>query len=161
VLLVLTNKHATIYRYENALIATNGSARTVLNELELNTLQAHRVLASQVINGVTYSSGANVLVLQLPTTDSSGNFVANSWDYLAIYTSGAQIWEQTQAATGSHRYTGSRLLSNSLKTLSFSYDNVSFPSVKKVSVDLTTEAIYQTTKVVDTHLKQTLRLKNY
>lgn len=159
--LTLVDKHYQVYRYENALIAANGSARSVLTELELQGLQARRVLQSQVINGSTYTSSASTLVLQEPSVDSSGNIISNTYDYIAFYTSGTQILEQTQAGTGSRRYTGLKQLSNSLKTLTFTYDSATWSAVKTVSVDLTTEAKYQAALKVSTHLKAQLRLRNY
>jgi len=142
------------------LIAANGSARTTMNEIVLNTLQAHNVLASQTVNGTSYTSNATSLVLQLPSKNASGDIIQNTWDYVAFYTSGSSIWEQIQADPSSVRISGPRLLSSSLSSLTFTYDNGSAPQVRKVGIDLQTAQAYHN-QTVTSHLKEQVRLRNF
>ncbi len=156
----LLDRHNYLYNFEVSLTKATGSARQAIDQIDTYSLQAHRVLASQVISGTTYNSGATVLVLQLPAINSSGLIIANTWDYVVFYTNGTQLWQQIQAGSGSVRATGSKLLSSSLQSLAFTYNNNSFPSVKKISIDLQTREVYKTQNI-NFHLEQQVLLRNY
>ena len=153
-------RHNQIYHFEDALIHVTGTARQTMQDINTFTLQAHRVLNSQTVNGTAYTSGAATLVLQLPSINSSSAIIANTWDYVAFYKTGSQVWEQYQAGTGSIRPTITKLLTDSAASLTFTYDNATFASVKKVTVDLQTSQVYKTQTTLD-HLEQQIRLRNY
>lgn len=163
ILLALTTlfiNHNSIYNFQQGFIKTAGSGRTSLNEITLYTAQGYRVLASQTINSTSYTSGPTVLVLQLPSIDSSGLVINGSWDYVAFYTSGSQLLRQSQSAVGSARPTGARLLSQSVSAISFAYDNIDFSLVKKVSIDLQTQETVKD-QVITNRLAQQVVLRNY
>ena len=154
------DQHNYIYNYEQGMIAVAGSARTSENDMLTYGLQAHRVLASATVNSNTYFSGTNSLVLQLPSINSNGQTLSNTWDYVAFYTSGSQLWEQVQADPTSARQSLSRLLSSSLFSINFTYDNVSYPSVQNVTANITTQNTVHNRTVQD-NLIQKIHLRNY
>ena len=45
------------------------------------------IQSSRTINGTTYTTSANTLVLQMPTIDSNNNVVTGSYDYIAFFQS--------------------------------------------------------------------------
>lgn len=163
ILLALTTlfiNHNSVYNFQQGFIKAAGSGRTSLNELTLHIAQGYRVLASQTINGNNYSTGPTVLVLQLPSIDSNGSAINGSWDYVAFYANGAELWRQTQSAVGSSRSSGARLLSQSVTSMTFAYDNVDFSLVKKVSIDLQTAETVKG-QVITSRLAQQVVLRNY
>lgn len=70
------------------------------------TRGASQVLTSRVINGTTYTTGSDVLVVKVPTIDSSNNVLAATYDYVAIYRDGTvttKIYSDTDAAASTAR----------------------------------------------------------
>ncbi len=159
-LFTLYDRHSTIYNYEQGMVKTAGGGRTALNEITSFGQQAHHVMAAQVVNGVNYASGANTLVLQLPSANSSGSIIVGAWDYVAFYVSGTKLWETVQADPASFRKTGNKLLTDSLQGITFTYDNGNYSLVKKVSVDLQSQTTVHA-ELISSHLEQQIYLRNY
>lgn len=159
-LFAVFTEHNKIYNFEQALIKATGSARTSLNEITEFGLQAHRVIQSQTVNSVAYTSGAQTLILQLPAIDSSGSIINGTYDYVVFNLSGSTLTEQIQAGSGSARATGAKQLSTSVTSLAFTYDNVDFTQVKNISVDLRT-AETSRGETINQHLEQKIRIRNY
>lgn len=98
---------------------------------------ASTVMASHIINGTTYTSGTNVLVLVMPSVDSSGNIIVASYDYIAFYRDAVattKIFTDTDAAVGSVRVDGSKLLTAYNDTLAFSYNARDISEATRISV---------------------------
>ena len=111
------------------------AARTI-SEL---TRGASAVETSKVINGTTYTTSADVLVLKMPTIDSSNNVVASTYDYVAIYRDGTvptKIFSDIDAATGSKRADGQRLVTAYNVTAKFRYNAATVTDTKRVQVYL-------------------------
>ncbi len=157
----LFDGHSSLFRFQQAQVAVAGSARTVMNEFKFQTLQAKRVLASQTIGGTVYNSGSATLVLQLPAVDSSNNIIANTWDYAVFYSSGTNVYERIEPNAASSRRAVSRLLSDTLSSIIFTYDDASFPLVRTVSVDLQTLKQLRGGQTVAAHLAEKVNLRNY
>lgn len=125
------------------------AARTISDQ----TRGASKVLASQVINGTTYTTGTNVLVLKMPTIDSSNAVLVDTYDYVAIYRDGTEttkIFSDTDAAAGSRRVDGKRLVTAHNETLIFRYNDPVVSDATRVQVYLvnrqTTRSTTLTTK---------------
>jgi hypothetical protein len=100
---------------------------------------ATAILTSETINGTLYTTSPDVLVLQIPTLDGSGNIVANSSDYVAFYRNpidSTQIYTDTAVAAGSARQSGKKLLTDDNALLTFSYNNPLPSNATRVSVFL-------------------------
>ncbi|MDD3531639.1 MAG: hypothetical protein PHV99_03570 [Candidatus Pacebacteria bacterium] len=149
----------TSYGYQQAFIASAGSASSAMNALEASVLPADQVLASHSFNGTTYSSGAATLVLELPSIDSSGNVITGVYDYIVFYASATNLYRLTVIGTGSVRSAGLKLLSATLSSLSFTYDNADFTKVTSVTADLETQAQFKQ-QTVESHLAERLYLRN-
>jgi type II secretory pathway pseudopilin PulG len=105
------------------------AARTVADL----TRGASAVMTSQVINGTTYTTGADTLVLKLPAIDSSNNVLAATYDYVAIYRDGTlttKIFSDTDAAASSRRVDGKKLVTAYNQTMRFRYND---PDVSKAT----------------------------
>ncbi|HEX5774660.1 MAG TPA: hypothetical protein VFY28_01720 [Candidatus Paceibacterota bacterium] len=152
------NYNAT-YRHEEAVVKTASSAGAVVNEVSALAGVANRVIASRTIDGVTHTSGANTLVIELPALDASGVVIVGVYDYVAFYIEGTSAYRIIDADNASVRRSGTRLLSDSASALVFAYDNASFPDVTQVTVDIvTTLQVKETT--VEQHLTQRVNLRN-
>lgn len=87
---------------------------------------ADSIESSYVINGTTYTTSADVLVLKLPTIDASNNVVPASYDYMAIYRHSAQttkIFSDIDAAAGSKRVDGQKLITANNVIMQFRYNH--------------------------------------
>lgn len=147
------------YGYQQAFTATAGSAGNSMNSLETYISQADQVLASHTFIGTVYSSSATTLVLELPAIDSSGNIIAGINDYVVFYPSSTNFYRLVQAGAGSVRHSGLTLLSTTLNSVSFTYDNSDFTQVTNVTADIVTHAQFKQ-QVAQSHLREQLYLRN-
>lgn len=149
----------SIYGYQQAFIATAGSAGSSINAFEAAVLPSDQVLSSHSFSGTTYSSSATVLVLELPAINSSGSIIAGVKDYIAFYPSSAILYRLTEAGAGSSRVSGTKKLTTTLSSIGFTYDNGDFAKVTNVLVDIQTQAQYKQ-QAVQSHLREQLYLRN-
>lgn len=159
-LLNLYLAYGSLYNFQNAELTTLSEGRTVMSEFTLFTIQAYRVVGNFTFSTTTYYSGTSTLVLQIPAIASDGSIISNIWDYIVFYPSGNNLYRQTQANAGSARVSGTKLLTSNLQSLSFTYDNIDFTQVQKVSIDLNLQK--QDSKYTATsHLTEQLILRNF
>lgn len=161
-LIALVNVFLTfdsVYGYQQASLATAGSAGTAMNALEAAILPAEQVLASRDFSGVVHSSSATTLVLQLPSVDSSGNIISGTKDYISFYPSGTTLYRLTLAGAGSVRASGLQRLSTTLLSVSFTYDDPDFTKVTNILADVRTQAQFKQ-QTVQGHLSERLFLRN-
>ena len=137
---ILIYSFNTSYLYEQASSLSAKSARSVIREVESLTIPAYRVLQSYTFSGTAYSSSSTVLVLKIPSIDSFGSIIPNTYDYAVFYTSGTNAFRILEAGTGSSRVSGTLLLSETISALSFSYNAGDFTLVSAVTVDVQTSA---------------------
>jgi len=157
---LLYDWHTKTYVYQEAVVRTSSDARGTMQTLYTYTSQAYRVLSSGVINGTTYTSATTTMVLEIPSIDSSGNTINAKWDYLAFYVSGGNLYSNAQPDAVSKRPSGKKILSDTLQSISFIYNNTDFNSVTEVSVDLMTQVPIRS-QMVNSHMQQNLYLINY
>ena len=136
------------YGYQQAVIATAGSAGSAMNALEAAVLPAKHILMSHDFSGTTYSSATTTLVLELPAIDDFGDVLPGAKDYVVFYASNAVLYRLTEADAGSARTSGLKLLSTTLNSLAFTYDNGDFAQVTNVAVDLETRALVKQEEVL-------------
>ena len=152
--------HSKMYNYEEAVIRVAQSSRLASDSLHALVSQSYRVLASGTVNGAAYTSGAATVVLELPSIDSSDNVISGKWDTAVIYQNGSSLMEALQPDPASSRQQVQKLLSDSVFSLTFSYDNADFTQVKKVTVDLQNQLTVRA-QTVQHHIQQDMFLQNY
>lgn len=155
----LYDGHSNLFYYEQAEVAVAGSARSSLDEIQKYTLQAKYVLASHTFGSTTYSSNASTLVLQVPAVNGSG-VIVNTWDYVVFYVSGTKLYRQIEAASGSSRTSGTKLFSETILSLTYTYDNSDFTLVRQVVADIQTRSTTRTAQL-NAHEQQQIYLRNY
>ena len=136
------------------------SASALLRDIESLTLPANAVLETHAFSGGTHTSTATSLVLELPSIDNSGNVIAGAHDYVAFYAVGTNAYRLLEKDAASARVAGTILLSSTLDTLSFAYDDADVAQVRTVTVDIQTQAQMKE-EVVVSHLYQQIRLRNH
>lgn len=151
--------YSRIVNVQTASIGVALGASAIMDAVKNAGLQADHVVASHAFAGTTYASGTSTVVFELPSVDASGSIIGSTFDYVGIYATGTSAYRVTDAAAGSVRPSGTKLLTSFLSSLSFTYDSSSFPSVASVAADATTSAASrgQTTMV---HLSERVHLRN-
>ncbi|OIO51333.1 hypothetical protein COY93_04155 [Candidatus Uhrbacteria bacterium CG_4_10_14_0_8_um_filter_58_22] len=122
-------------------------ATRTISETARGTLS---VLTNKTVNGTNYASSSNELVLALAAIDENGNIIEDETDYVAYYRDGLNpnaIFSDVEAAPGSYRTTGKKLVTNNNVTLTFRYDSQDLGQVRRISIYLRNEQTVRTTTV--------------
>lgn len=142
---------------------TNDIGATLLAQ-DLSTFArgADAVMASQTVDGTSYTSSASALVLEMPSIDASNNIIAGSHDYMAFAPSATdptKIFVDVQGAPSSKRITGKRLITANNSILIFRYNDTPIQNANRVSVYLeNAQTIHGVT--LTTHASTSIFLRN-
>lgn len=145
--------------YQQTVLQSSGSAGMLVKEVEALTLPADAVLQTHTFSGTVRTSTSTTLVLEIPSIDSSGNIVPNAHDYAAFYTTGTDAYRVLEANISSQRVSGTKKLSSTVNSLTFSYNNTDFTQVDTITVDAQMRAQVKQELVYD-HRQQQVRLRN-
>ena len=141
-LFVVYEVYGKIYNLGAAHFSAVGGSRSALTQLSNFAAQANRVLQNRTINGVNYISGTPLLLFRLPAINSAGKTIDNTWDYAVFYVSSTNFYSYLEKNVSSARVGGGlKLLSNTIVSASFSYDNADFTQVRKVTAEVFTRAV--------------------
>ncbi len=162
ILVAITNFYSgfnRFYAYQN--LSANNATLTgrAIAEIDSTVLPASSVLSSRTFTIGTYASGASVLVLELPSTTSSGGIISGTYDYAVFYVSNGTLYKRLEAAGSSSRTTATEQLVSGVTSLTFSYDSGDFGSVTRVNTDLTTQSTHRG-GTVNSHLTSEAYLRN-
>ncbi|KPJ86145.1 hypothetical protein AMJ57_00010 [Parcubacteria bacterium SG8_24] len=105
---------------------------------------ASQVLETKTINGTAYASSDDQLVLEMPAINSSWEIIDGSYDYIAFYRDGTEpekIFSDTEAATGSYRITGQKLVADNNIQIAFRYNNADITDASRVSVYMVNQQV--------------------
>lgn len=149
----------TSYGFERVQVSTSYTARVLMDEITSAVLPADQVLTSHTFSGVSRASGASVLVVELPSIDNTGAVIDGAYDYIGFYTDGTKVYQAIDANAASSRTSRVRLLSDTVQSLTFSYDDISFPNVSTVTVDIVTSGSYKS-QTTQTHLHEQVYPRN-
>lgn len=153
--------YGKIFNLGGAHFEAVGGSRSALTQLANFTAQANRVLQNRTINGVNYVSGTTTLVLKLPAINSVGKTIDNTWDYAVFYVSSTNFYSYLEKSTSSVRIGGGlKLLSISVQSVLFSYDNADFTQVRKVTAEVFMRTV-ENRVLVETKVSEQIFLKNY
>lgn len=145
--------------YEQAALQSSNAASAVIREAQALITPAHAVVASRVFSGTTYTTSATVLILEIPSYDSSGNSIANTYDYAVFYTSGTNLYRILEANAASRRVSGTKKLSSTLQSLTFTYNNGDYSQATAVTIDIQTQAQVKQ-DVASDHRHEQITLRN-
>jgi Tfp pilus assembly protein PilV len=130
----------SLYNLGEAQFDSVGSARNAVNAISFYTKQAQRVVVSQTVNSVLYTTGPNTLVLQVPAIGSGGDIIDSTFDYVVFATSSDILSREIEADAASVRNSGSKFIANNLSSLIFSYNNTDLSLVNQVSITVSSTA---------------------
>lgn len=150
----------TMSAYNQASTQSSGSANALMRDIESLTLPADAVLQMHIFSGSTYTSSSTVLILEVPSIDSSGNVIANTYDYARFYVVGTNAYRRLEADPLSSRVSGTKQLSSTIYALTFTYNDPDFTEVSAVTVDIQTRATVKQ-NILSDHLREQIRLRNY
>lgn len=113
-----------------------------LSKIRASIKEARSVAAQYVDGSTTYTSSASQLVLSLPSVDSSGNVLANTYDYVVYYLDQDKLRFLLFPNVLSKRMLANQIISSSAESLLFQYfdssgNQVSATSAVLVKVTLT------------------------
>lgn len=151
----------TISSYEKTSMQSSGSATAIMREIESLALPANAVLQTHTFPNATYTSTPNSLVLEIPSIDSSGNVVENAYDYAAFYVIGTtNAYRLLEANALSARVSGTKQLSSTVSSFTFSYNDTDFTKVSTTTADIQTMARAKQEILTD-HRREQIRLRNH
>lgn len=148
-----------LYGYERVFLAVAGSSSEAMSAFEAAVLPAEEVLASHDFSGTVYESATTTLVLMLPAVDSSGDVIAGAKDYVAFHAEAGVLYRTVLADAGSVRTSGTKRLTSTLSSLSFTYDDSNLSQATSITVDIETQAAFKE-RVVQNRLHERLYLRN-
>jgi len=111
----------------SAYLDLHANVRLAMDWMERDVKSATQVVTSH--SG--YTTGNNVLVLEVPSIDSAGDVVdiENDFDYIVYRVSGTVLYRITYVAATSSREAGSRQIAENCSTLTFSSGGTDLGSV--------------------------------
>lgn len=111
-----------IYSLGQSGASSVNSTRTALNGLVVYIAQANAVSGSHTIQGTLYTSNTTTLVLRLPSPTAGGNILSNVSDYVVYTATSGLLYRIIDPGVGSARASSTKIVSNSLSSLTFSYN---------------------------------------
>jgi len=105
-----------IYNTQAAQLSVTSDARGMADDIDSYVRQAHRVLSSYL----TYTTGSQTLVLQVPSIDSSGQIISGTYDTVVFYLSGTDFYRQVFPDASSSRPAVTKKLASGIDTANFS-----------------------------------------
>jgi prepilin-type N-terminal cleavage/methylation domain-containing protein len=136
-LVVLINFYVSTnsqFAYEREYVTVARGTDDIIDTVGDHVRPANQVLASYAFATGIRQSTTTSLVLSIPSITSNGQIIIGSYDYVAFYSSGTKAYRLIEAAAGSARRSGTRLLSENVSTITFAYDSSDFTQVRAVTV---------------------------
>jgi prepilin-type N-terminal cleavage/methylation domain-containing protein len=158
-LFTLFDWHQKVYVQEEATVRTVGDARSTLNSMGRYIAQGSSILVSHDFNGTVYTTGGNVLVLEVPSVNSSDEIIPATYDYVAYYLDSGNIHQVIDAGSGSTRLSGTKKLASNVLSFSLTYNNGTPSQASNVTIDLQTQITTRNGNVT-THVTDTIFLRN-
>jgi len=145
--------------YQKSAIEGTLGGSSIMDTTRATGLQAGRIVTSHIFSGTTYLTGAETVIFELNSLDSSGNSIPDRYDYIAFYATGTRVYRIVEAGTGSVRVPGRTQLTNVLGELRFTYDNADYSLATNVTVSATTSAVVRE-DTVQAHFYERIYLRN-
>ncbi|MFH0930235.1 MAG: hypothetical protein V1814_03220 [Candidatus Moraniibacteriota bacterium] len=140
-LLVVYNNFFKVYSNQQTKIKIGNSAREAVKELQSAALQANQIIVSHDFSGTVYGADQDTLVLKIPSVDGSGNIVSGKFDYAVFYLTGKNLFRLVEADATSSRPSGLNKISDSVSTITFTYNNADLALATKIDVDMEMQKI--------------------
>lgn len=113
----------------------------------------------------TYTTGANVLVLKVPSLDATGAVIADVYDYVVFVVESLKLKEKIFPNALSTRQQSDKILTDNVASVAFSFQNTAgqsvtpdLASVVTVTINLSQKAAYSNEENTGT---SKMRLRNF
>lgn len=163
---IFTQNNNLFYN-QSAKVSHGVSSNEVINLIDDSIRGATAVEAQYPAQNPSHVTGANTLILKIPSVDASGNIISDTYDYLVFTTDAslpAILRQITYPSAQSSRPATNTVITQSLKTLKFSYLNDTKAAVSPllaslVSYDLNLSSA-QGNSIVESSASGQTRLRN-
>jgi len=144
---------------ETASIGVSLSASSIMDTVHSAGLEALHIIPTHTFSGTFLETSATTSIFELQSIDASGSLIEGSYDYIGVYATGTNVYRVIDAAPGSSRLSGVKLLTSRLEGLTFAYDNADPMSATSFTVDATTSAAVHG-KTTLAHLREHIHMRN-
>ena len=124
-----------MYETETAELNITSDARTVFDDVDNYVRQSIRVISSYS----SYTTGPQVLILQVQSVNASNQLVAGTYDYIVYYLTGTNFNRTIFPDPASSRPAVTKQLASRINSLAFTYNNADYSLVTAVTTDLTAQ----------------------
>lgn len=128
-LAIIVNSTGLFYQ-ESAKVNMGLSTNDALISIRKSLKESSGVAASYSNDSVTYTSKADQIVLKVPSLDSSGDNILNTYDYVIFSLDQGKLTLKTFPSAQSTRAAANQVFSNSVDSLVFGYFNLANPPVE-------------------------------
>ena len=157
--LVIYVNYDKFFNRQQVQMSIGNSARGAAAELQSAALQSDKIMSSHAISGTTYTTGAQAVVLELPSIDGSGNIISGAYDYAVFYLTGKSLYRRVQVDADSSRHSEFNKISDAVSALAFTYNNADLAQAAKIDVDMQMQAT-SGKDTISYHLHQEVYLRN-
>ncbi len=152
--------HGKVYSYQQAFIRVSSANRTAISNIQSYVSQSYRVYSSASVNGITYNTGADTLVLQMPALDTNNSIIFGKWDKVAFYPDGSNFYMQLEPDPSSRRTKINKILSDTLLSVVFIYNDTDMDNVNNVRVTFKSSKQVKD-QIITQGMDQSMYLLNY
>lgn len=127
------------YETQTGEVTSINSTRQAGDKINEYTRTALAFVTSRVHNSITYTAGAQTLILQLPAVDSSSEIIAGVYDYVIVSidpNNSSRLILIVDSNPFSDRPAQLLELTNKLSILNFTYDNADLALARKVNYQI-------------------------
>ncbi len=134
-LLVIIVNSAGLFSEQSSKVQTGLNINDALSSVRGNIKRASAVAVSYTSGSTTYTTGSNQLVLKVPSIDSSGNIITDTFDYFVFFLDQQTLHFKTFPDSLSSRKTTDQIFSTSVDSLIFRFFSSANPPVEVTPVD--------------------------
>lgn len=127
------------FQREDARLDTSLALTQALTDFTAQVRQATRVVANATLDSVSYASGLEQLILELPSLDNQGQLLTGYFDYVVYYRdvqNPTKLIKKVAPSAQSTRLAQTKCLADNVNELNFIYNNQDFDQVNQVQTSL-------------------------
>lgn len=125
-LVIIVNSTGVFYK-QSSKLSQGLNINDAFSKIIGNIKQASSIAVSYINGSTTYTSGPIQLVLKIPSIDSSGNIILNTYDYFVYFLDQNTFRLKTFPDALSARKSLDQIFSTSVDSLNFQYFDFSSP----------------------------------
>lgn len=120
-LLVIIVNSAGIFYKQSSKLQEGLNINDTLDKVRESVKQSNAVVASFTAGGTTYTSSGTQIVLKIPSINSLGNIIDQTFDYIVFFQDQTKLRYKLFPDTQSSRKSQNQILSTSADSLTFKY----------------------------------------